>query len=126
VSHSFSHHIENPATVSQINLPTTKFGCHSVFLSGDRLYAKPKYSLYVYSVSDHKSPIATYQLKGLCSSGIITDNHLYLSDFDRLYVFEVTTSVNQPLLTPKIFDTKKLAANKMLRVQDEIILAGFK
>ena len=94
-----------PATVSQINLPKNEHGCLSLFLSGDRLYAAAEETLYVYTVSDHKSPIATYELSDWCFSGIITDNHLYLSVYKKLYVFEVTTSINQPLLPPKIIYT---------------------
>jgi hypothetical protein len=82
VSHSLSHHLEIPATVSQINLPMNKRGYQRLFLSGDRLYAAAEKTLYVFSDSDHKSPIATYQLSSSCYSGIIADNHLYLSVSD--------------------------------------------
>jgi hypothetical protein len=57
-------------------------------------------------MSDHTSPIATYQLDGVCASGIITDNHLYMGCGGRkLHVFEVTTSLTQPLIPVKVIDT---------------------
>ena len=98
-----------------------------MFLSGDRLYAAAEETLYVYSVSDHKSPIATYELSDWCFSGIITDKHLYLSVNKKLYVFEVTNSLNQPLLPPKIIDiiSGPRTIRKMLRVGDELIFGEF-
>ena len=92
-----------------------------MFLSGDRLYAAAEKTLYVFSVSDHKSPIATYELSDWCFSGIITDKHLYLSVYKKLYVFEETTSIMQPLLPPKIIEIEA-GAHKILRVGDELIL----
>jgi hypothetical protein len=63
-------------------------------------------------MSDHTSPIATYKLGGKCYSGIIADNHLYLGlekqifteaglylKWKNLHVFEVTTSLSQPLVS---------------------------
>jgi hypothetical protein len=72
-------------------------------------------TLYVYSMSDHTSPIATYQLGGRCFSGIITDNHLYLGGDEKLHVFEVTTSLTHPLIPVKVIDTKDWVL-KILRV----------
>jgi hypothetical protein len=66
-------------------------------------------------MSDHTSPIATYQLGGGCRSGIITDNHLYLGVRLKLHVFEVTTSLTQPLIPVKVIDTKDWVF-KILRV----------
>ena len=100
VSYSLSHIKELPTTISQIDLPLSYQAVAFVYLSGDRLYTAADETLYVYSMSDHTSPIATYQLGGeLCDSGIITDNHLYLSDGrNKLRVFIVTTSLSQPLV----------------------------
>jgi hypothetical protein len=68
-----------------------------VYLSGDRLYtAEEDKTLYVYSMSDHRSPIATYPLGGRCYSGMIIDDRLYLGA-NNLYVFKVSTSLTQPL-----------------------------
>ena len=81
VSHSLSHLKELSTTLSQIDLPESEYNRVSfVYLSGDRLYTGGEdETLYVYSMSDHISPIATYQLGGWgCHSGIITDNYLYL------------------------------------------------
>jgi hypothetical protein len=104
-------------------LPESDDTVSLVYLSGDRLYtAGGDETLYVYSMSDHTSPIATYQLGGgRCFSGIITDNHLYLGcGYDeKLHVFEVTTSLTQPLIPVKVIDTKSLVL-KILRVGNEL------
>jgi hypothetical protein len=77
-------------------------------------------ALSVYSMSDHTSPIATYQLGGWCWLGIIADNHLYLGCREKkLHVFEVTTSLSQPLIPVKVIDTKNWVL-KILIVGDEL------
>ena len=85
------------------------------------MYTAGDETLYVYSMSDHTSPIATYQLGGECYSGIITDNHLYLGGYKKLQVFEVTTSLTQPLIPGKVIGTKNWVY-KILRVANELIL----
>ena len=99
---ALNHLKELPATVSQIDLTESYRLVFFVYLSGDRLYTAAGESLYVYSMSDHTSPIATYQLGGFCYSCIIAENHLYLGGFrKKLHVFEVTTSFTQPLIPSK-------------------------
>jgi hypothetical protein len=78
-------------------------------------------TLYVFSMSDHTSPIATYQLSWDCYSGIIADNHLYLGGLWKLHVFEVTTSLTHPLIPVKVIDTENFVY-KILRVANELIL----
>ena len=85
------------------------------------MYTAADDTLYVYSMSDHTSPIVTYQLGDWCHSGIISDNHLCLGGGRKLYVFEVTTSLTQPLIPGKVIDTKKVV-HKILRVANELIL----
>ena len=85
------------------------------------MYTAADDTLYVYSMSDHTSPIANYQLDGVCCSGIITDNHLYLGGLRKLQVFEVTSSLTQPLIPLKVIDTEMLVF-KILRVGNELIL----
>ena len=68
-----------------------------VYLSADRLYTAADITLYVYSMSDFKSPIATYPLGGWCYSGMIIDDRLYLSGDFKLHVFKLTDSLTQPL-----------------------------
>jgi hypothetical protein len=95
---ALNHLKDLPATVSQIDLPKSYYFVSFVYLSGDRLYSAGE-TLYLYSMTDHTSPIATYQLGGWCDSGIISDNHLYLSGGRwKLHVFKVTTSLTQPLV----------------------------
>ena len=101
---ALNHLKELPATVSQIDLTLSYRQVFFVYLSGDRLYTATDKTLFVYSMSDHTSPIATYQLYGKCFSGIIADNHLYLGG-RNLQVFEMTTSLTQPLITLKVIDT---------------------
>ena len=103
---ALNHLKELPATVSQIDLPESYKAVAFVYLSGDRLYTAADKTLYVYSMSDHTSPIATYQLGGQCDSGIIADNHLYLGG-EKLHVFEVTTSLSQPLIPVKVIHTEE-------------------
>ena len=89
------------------------------------MYTALDETLYVYSMSDHTSPIATYQLGGWCESGIITDNHLYLGGRYKLHVFEVTTSLTQPLISVKVINTMDWVF-KILRVANELILGGYR
>ena len=73
-----------------MDLPRVGDRLYFVYLSGDRLYtAGGDETLYVYSMSDQTSHIATYYLgeRYRCFSGIITDNHLYLGCDDKLHVF---------------------------------------
>jgi hypothetical protein len=93
-----------------------------VYLNGDRLYTERGENLYVYSLSDFSSPVATYPLGGGCSSGIITDNCLYLGGNKRLHIFEViTTSSSQPLKLVTVIDTRHWVY-KILRVGHELLL----
>jgi len=72
-----------------------------VHLSGDRLYTYADETLYVYSMSDFKTPIDTKQLSDKCYSGMsIDDNHLYLGGTNKLHVFKVAYSDSEPPLTP--------------------------
>jgi len=93
-----------------------------MYLNGDRLYTERGENLYVYSLSDPSSPIATYPLGGWCGSGIITDNRLYLGGGKKLHIFEVmTTSSTQPLKPVTFIDTKDWVL-KILRVGQELLL----
>ena len=125
VSHSLSLIKHLSTTVSQIDLPESFNPVFFVYLSGDRLYTSADWTLYVYSMSDLTSPIDTYQLDGgECWSGIIADNHLYLSGLRKLHVFEVTTSLTQPLIPGKVIDTKGRVF-KLLRVGNELVLGEY-
>jgi hypothetical protein len=121
VSKSLYHHDDLLTTVSQINLLKGDKIVYFVYLSGERLYSEADKTLYVYSISDHTSPIATYQLGSQCRSGIITDNYLYLGGEDELHIFEATSSLTQPLIPCKSIKTKGYVF-KILRVCNELIL----
>jgi ABC-type Fe2+-enterobactin transport system substrate-binding protein len=86
---ALNHLKELPATVSLIDLPESKDKVHFIYLSGERLYTAAGETLFVFSMSDQTSHIATYYLgeRYRCFSGIITDNHLYLGCDDKLHVF---------------------------------------
>jgi hypothetical protein len=89
-----------------VDLPGDLIVCF-VYLNGDRLYTETGFNLYVYSLSDFSSPIATYPLGGQCRSGIITDNRLYLGGGEnKLHIFEVTTSITQPLNLVTVISTE--------------------
>jgi hypothetical protein len=116
-----NHLKDLPSTVSQIDLPASQFDVFFVYLSEDRLYTVADQTLYVYSMSDHTSPIATYQLASeKYFSGIIANNHLYLGG-RNLQVFEMTASITQPLITLRVIDTRSCVF-KILRVGHELLL----
>ena len=121
VSYSLLHHKELTSTISQVDLPAGDDRVLFVYLNGDRLYTEIVKNLYVYSLSDLSSPIATYPLGGLCVSGIITDNRLYLGGREKLHIFEVTTSITQPLKPVTVLTTKSFVY-KILRAGHELLL----
>jgi hypothetical protein len=85
-----------------VDLPDGDDDVYFVYLNGDRLYTERGKNLYVYSLSDLYSPIATYPLGGWCVSGIITDNRLYLGLYKELHIFNVSASITQPLKQVKV------------------------
>ena len=123
LSYSLLHHKELTSTISQVVLPAADGYVSFVYLNGDRLYTERGKNLYVYSLSDFSSPIATYPLGGKCVSGIITDNRLYLGGWTKkLHIFEVmTTSSTQPLKRVTVIETKDWVS-KILRVGHELLL----
>ena len=117
VSHSLLHINDLPFTTSQINLPDGGFDGHVKFvqLNGDKLYTAADKTLYVYLVSDTTSPIATYSLSKVCFSCIIIDNRLYLGGRGYLEIFDLKTSLSQPLRSVTQIKTKN-QVHKLLRV----------
>jgi hypothetical protein len=76
----------------------------------------------VYSISNLKSPIASYKLDGgPCFLGIISEKYLYLGGWQKLQVFEVTKSLTQPLIPVKVIKAVDNISS-ILRVGDELIL----
>jgi hypothetical protein len=106
-----------------VDLPEIGNHVFFVHLSGDRLYTEADYTLYVYSMSDLTSPIATYPLGGRCYSGIIIDDRLYLGVYSNLHEFKVTAFLTQPLTRVTQITTKELV-KKILRVGNELLLLG--
>jgi len=86
-------------------LPESGENVFFVYLSTDRLYTAADKTLYVYSMSELRSPIATYPLGGYCYSGIIIEDDLYLGGEYKLNVFKVTSSLTQPLTPVKVVTT---------------------
>ena len=70
-----------------MDLPESRDEVYFMYLSRDRLYTAADKTLYVYSMSDLTSPIATYPLGGECHSGMIIDDRLYLAGFKKLHIF---------------------------------------
>ena len=85
------------------------------------MYTAGGETLYVYSMSDHISRVATYQLGEKCYSGIMSDNHLFLGGGKKLFVFKITISLIQPLVQVKVINIKR-PVYKILRVRNELIL----
>jgi hypothetical protein len=104
-----------------IDLPESTNYVAFVYLWGDRLYTEVDKTLYVYSVGDLTSPSATYPLGGFSGSGLITENRLYLGGQYKLHIFEVTSSLTEPL-TPVTKIPTKNYVNKILRVGDDLLL----
>jgi hypothetical protein len=102
---------------------TEDHSIYFVYLNGDRLYTVENKTLYVYSLSDLSSPIATYpHLRGQSYySCIITDNRLYLGGGRGLHIFEVNNSSTQPLKRVTVIDTCGWP-KKILRLGDELLL----
>jgi hypothetical protein len=76
-------------------------------------------------LSDLSSPIATYPLGDWrCPSGIITDNRLYLGGYEKLHIFEVTTSITQPLKLVTVIPTESYV-NKILRAGHELLVGQY-
>jgi hypothetical protein len=91
-------------------------------LNDDRLYAASNENLYVYSLSDFTSPIATIPISQERSlkSSIIFDDRLYLGG-ENIQVFKVTASLTQPLIPLTIISTEEEVL-KILRVGNELLL----
>ena len=104
-----------------MDLPAGDNAVYFVYLNGDRLYTERGDNLFVYSLSDLSSLIATYPLGGLCCSGIIADNRLYLGGYKKLYIFEVSTSITQPLKLVTFINTE-YCVFKILRAGHELLL----
>jgi hypothetical protein len=77
VSYSLLHHKELKYTKYQLE-PAGDDSIYFVYLNGERVYTERGENLYVYSLSNPSSPIATYLLGDKCYSAITTDNRLYL------------------------------------------------
>jgi hypothetical protein len=72
-------------------------------------------------LSDLSSPFATYPLASDCYTAIIIDNRLYLGGGYKLHIFEVTTSLTQPLKLVTVIETTS-KVRKALRVGQELLL----
>ena len=92
-----------------------------MYLWGGRLYTEVDKTLYVYSLGDLTSPIATYPLGHRIASGLISDNRLYLGGNYKLLIFEVTPSLTQALAPVTEIPTKHWVY-KILRVGDALLL----
>ena len=87
VSHTLLNANDLPQSTSQVDLPSGDSKVYFLNLSGDKLYTAAYKTLYVYLVDDITSPIATYSLSNWCTSGIISDDRLYLGGVQYLQIF---------------------------------------
>jgi hypothetical protein len=111
-------HINNdiPYANSQVDLPgISNKKVLFVHLNGDKLYLAADTVLYVHYLSDTAPCICTYSLSDECYSGIISENRLYLGGFEYLKIFELTSSLTQPLTPVKEIKIKH-GILKVLRV----------
>jgi hypothetical protein len=85
-------HIEDlPFTISQIEFDALSEEDDDdyplfVHLSGERVFACIRDTLYVYSVSEPSLPIAFYPLGDICTSAKIVENFLFLGLETREFV----------------------------------------
>ena len=91
-----------------------------MYLTGDRLYTTSDKTLYVYLVSDKTSLIATYSLSNDCYSGL-SGNRLYLGEEYYLEIFDLATSLTQPLTLVTQIKTKDYVL-KILMVGNQLLL----
>jgi serine/threonine protein kinase len=105
LSYSLKHANELSPTIFQVDLTDSNYMAWLVVLSGERLYTSIDKTLFVYSMSDLRSPLATYPLAWSCDSGLTFEDHLYVGARDNLYVFKVNNSMPQPLTPVKVIDT---------------------
>ena len=125
------HIQELPFTISKVELPDIGNDVHLLLVSGDRLYTEADKTLYVYSLSDLTSPIATYDISGVCFSGLIADNRLFIAFSDRksyqyfmqIIICEISTSLTEPL---KLLENIKTSQQikKMIKVGQELFLGA--
>ena len=115
VTRSLLHINDLRCTTSQVDLPVSEDQAFIVYLSGDTLYLAAGSILYVYYLSDTAPRIGTYSLTDDCYSGIISENHLYLGGNGYLKIFELTSSLTEPLKPVKEIKTKDYVY-KILRV----------
>jgi hypothetical protein len=120
------HILELPRKLSQLDLTEKTNKVKFVYLHGDRLYTEAGETLYVYSVADVSSPLATFPLDDHCFSGIICDSRLYLGTENmKLHIFEVTsspTSPQQPPLTLATVIETHGQVFKMVKIGQELLM----
>jgi hypothetical protein len=121
VSRTLLHINDLYCEISVINPPAMGCWIRFVYLNGEKLYAVANETLYVYLMIDTTSPVATYSLSSDCYSGEIFNNRLYLGGKNYLDIFDITTSLVQPL-TPVTKITTKGWVYKVLSVGHSLIL----
>ena len=73
-------------------------------------------------MSDLTSPISTYDLPGWSFSGLIDDNCLFLGSSNQIIVFEISTSLTEPLKRLAIIETSEIFTFTMMKWGTNIIL----
>ena len=104
-----------PCTISTVDVPGRIDEVYFVLLSRDRLYTEANSTLYVYSVNDLTSAIATYDLLGQrYFSGLIADNCLYIGSWCcNLIVYKISDSLTEPLKLLASIETRRSVLNMM-------------
>jgi hypothetical protein len=83
-----------PCKISQTELPDY---VDCVVLSGEKVYICIDKTLYVYPVTKPRRRICTYQLDDSIFSAEMIGNRLYLGSDGKLFIFEVSQSLKNPL-----------------------------
>lgn len=109
-------------TRSSFDLPQREWQQIFVETHGDRLYTQAAQSLLVYSLADLRAPIASYTLEiNGRSSGLITNNHLYMTIDNLFLVYKLNSSESEPLqLVAQTYTIWEVS--KILRVGKTLLL----
>ena len=118
---ALSHIRDLPQTFTKIDFGLRDYPFNLVYLNGDRLYTEVNNDLRVYIINDLTSPIASYPLNGQSFSCLFSDNRLYINGGSILYVFEVSTSLTEPLVEVSQIIVAKYVM-KILRKGSELLL----
>jgi hypothetical protein len=118
---ALSHIRDLPQTVTERNFGYRDYPLTLVYLDRDRLYTEVNDNLLVFLINDLTSPIASYPLNGQSFSCLVSENRLYINGGSIMHVFEVSTSLTEPLVEVSQIIIAKYVM-KIVREGSELLL----